>query len=64
MSHEDARFGDPHFEQMVREAAYGLWERDGRPDGREQHYWYLALAKCMRRREVEERVKRGLIAPM
>ena len=29
MSHEDARFGDPHFEQMVREAAYGLWERTG-----------------------------------
>jgi hypothetical protein len=64
MEGNEERFGDPSFEQFVRETAYGLWERDGRPDGREQHYWYQALAKCMRRREEEERLKRGLIDPI
>jgi hypothetical protein len=64
MNQEDTRFGDPQFEQFVRETAYGLWERDGRPGGREQHYWYLALGKCIRRREEEERLKRGLVDPI
>ena len=29
-------------EQRIRERAYLLWEADGRPEGRGDHYWYLA----------------------
>ena len=32
-----AHFGDPDFEQIVRENAYDLWERDGRPQDSEKH---------------------------
>lgn len=64
MARNDVKFGDPEFEQIVREKAYELWERGGRPQGGEKHYWYLALAKCMRQRDEEERGKRGLIDPM
>lgn len=31
-------------EHDIRETAYRLWEADGRPEGRDQHYWYEALA--------------------
>lgn len=43
-------FGDPAFEQAVRETAYFLWEHDGRPAGREQEYWYRALEQTLRQR--------------
>lgn len=42
---------DPVFEQAVRDTAYFLWEQDGRPDGREQDYWFRALERCLRQRE-------------
>ena len=29
-------------EEMVRELAYALWERDGCPVGGSEHYWLLA----------------------
>lgn len=32
----------PAFEQRVRERAYHLWLRDGRPEGREDEYWERA----------------------
>lgn len=28
----------------IRARAYLLWEADGRPDGRAEHYWQLAQA--------------------
>ena len=59
-----AHFGDPDFEQIVRENAYERWERDGRPQNSEKHYWYLALAKCLQQREEDERSRRGLVDPM
>ncbi|MEE8626646.1 MULTISPECIES: DUF2934 domain-containing protein [Methylobacterium] len=31
-----------HIETRIRERAYALWERDGRLDGRDAHYWTLA----------------------
>lgn len=31
-----------HDDAVIRERAYLLWERDGRPDGREMEYWTLA----------------------
>jgi transcriptional regulator with XRE-family HTH domain len=33
---------DDAAEQPLRELAYSLWEADGRPDGRDQEYWYRA----------------------
>lgn len=32
-------------ESQVRSTAYELWEQDGRPEGMEDHYWYLARAR-------------------
>lgn len=26
----------------VRDLAYQLWEQDGRPDGKDHHYWHAA----------------------
>jgi hypothetical protein len=31
-----------HSEQRIRETAYHLWEKDGRPLGRAEHYWEMA----------------------
>jgi len=30
-------------DERVRQRAYYLWEKDGRPHGRNDHYWALAL---------------------
>lgn len=36
---------EPHDnDAAVRARAYLLWEADGRPDGRAEHYWQLAQA--------------------
>jgi hypothetical protein len=32
-------------EDAVRTRAYLMWEADGRPFGRDDHYWGLALAE-------------------
>lgn len=29
-------------DDAIRQRAYFLWEKDGRPAGRDQHYWQLA----------------------
>ncbi len=29
-------------DDAIRQRAYLLWEADGRPDGRADHYWWLA----------------------
>lgn len=34
-----------HSEHDVRTRAYLMWEADGRPFGRDEHYWGLALAE-------------------
>lgn len=33
-------------EDAIRQRAYYLWEADGRPDGRHEHYWSLAHAEA------------------
>ncbi len=33
----------PITEDAIRTEAYRLWEADGRPFGRDEHYWGLAL---------------------
>jgi hypothetical protein len=35
-------------EQATREAAYHLWEREGRPDGRALDHWLRATAERSR----------------
>lgn len=32
-------------EQRIRETAYRLWDEAGRPEGREQHFWFRAEAE-------------------
>jgi hypothetical protein len=34
---------DRNKEQAVREMAYFIWEREGRPDGRAQDHWMRAV---------------------
>ena len=33
-------------EEAIRQRAYYLWEADGRPEGRGDHYWALAHAEA------------------
>jgi hypothetical protein len=33
---------DPAWEQKVRERAYAIWEREGRPQGRAEEIWLMA----------------------
>ncbi|HTJ59368.1 MAG TPA: DUF2934 domain-containing protein, partial [Devosiaceae bacterium] len=35
-------------DDSVRELAYRLWEDDGRPDGRDQEFWFRAEALLVR----------------
>jgi hypothetical protein len=39
-------------EHAVREAAYLIWEREGRPEGRAQDPWLRALTKTQRQCEM------------
>lgn len=43
MYQDTDKFVDLDFEQNVRQAAYLLWEKDGRPFGSEKQYWFRAL---------------------
>jgi hypothetical protein len=47
MYEDTERFIDLDFEQQVRQAAYHLWENDGRPFGKESHYWFQALEQLL-----------------
>jgi len=44
---------DKEFEARVRDTAYFLWENAGRPQGREQEYWFEALERSLRQREAD-----------
>jgi hypothetical protein len=35
-------------EQTIRDRAYFIWEREGRPDGRAQNHWYRAVKEARR----------------
>lgn len=52
-------WGDDQFEQAVRDAAYFLWEHDGRPNGREKEYWFRALEMKMRERRSDHDLKQA-----
>ena len=62
--HLDDPWVDEQFEDSVRRTAYVLWENDGRPEGAEKHYWFLAVEKCVAERREHERLERGLVDPM
>lgn len=32
-------------DDALRQRAYYLWEADGRPEGRSEHYWHLAVSE-------------------
>ncbi|WP_244173661.1 DUF2934 domain-containing protein [Caballeronia temeraria] len=34
-------------EDVIRHRAYLLWEADGRPEGRDEHYWHLASSQLL-----------------
>jgi hypothetical protein len=42
-------------ERMIREHAYQLWDRAGRPEGRSEEYWFAAKAECERKEATRER---------
>ena len=53
---------DRNAEQAVREAAYFIWEREGRPEGQAQDHWRRAVIQrsreeCHRDDELEEEEK-------
>lgn len=50
MYEDTEKFVDLDFEQKVRQAAYHLWEDDGRPLGDEKKYWFLALEQLVYQR--------------
>jgi Protein of unknown function (DUF2934) len=41
-------------EQVVRETAYFIWEREGRPDGRDWDHWLRAAAGVRARHDHED----------
>ena len=41
-------------EKVIRELAYELWERAGRPEGRSDEFWYAARFEVERREETGE----------
>jgi hypothetical protein len=46
---------DRNSEQAVREAAYFIWEREGRPEGRAQDHWSQAFIEtCGERRQRDD----------
>lgn len=51
MYHDTDKFVDLNFEQQVRQAAYLLWEKDGRPFGSEKEYWFRALEEQLAARD-------------
>lgn len=51
MYQDTDKFVDLNFEQSVRQAAYLLWERDGRPLGNEKEYWFRALEEQLAARD-------------
>lgn len=52
-------WSDPAFELAVRETAYFLWEQDGKPEGREQDYWFRALERSLRERNADHDLTNG-----
>jgi hypothetical protein len=49
---------DDSADHTIREAAYFIWEREGRPDGRAQDHWLQAVAGlAVQRGQNDERIE-------
>ncbi len=64
MTVQERAWVDEEFEQRVREVAYELWERDGRPENAEKHFWFKALRRCLKEHDEDDRLSRNLVDPM
>jgi hypothetical protein len=42
---------DQAWQRRVRERAYALWEREGRPEGHAERHWFQAEAELLRAEE-------------
>lgn len=40
--------------ESIAERAHALWEAEGRPDGRDQEFWYIAEAQLRDERQADE----------
>ncbi|MDR5806472.1 DUF2934 domain-containing protein [Caballeronia sp. LZ001] len=49
-------------EEEVRERAYRLWEADGRCEGRDEHYWNLAIQLLEEQVPLSERMTETVAA--
>ena len=49
-------------EDAIRQRAYYLWENDGRPDGRSDHYWQLALEEATAAMDTAAQAKSAKLA--
>jgi len=48
---------DHSADHTIREIAYFIWEREGRPDGRAQDHWLQAVAGLTQRGQNDERME-------
>jgi hypothetical protein len=55
----DAGKPDGDLTAAVRDTAYFLWEQDGRPEGRDDYYWHLALERHLRTRAFDVWLREG-----
>ena len=46
-------------EEIIRRTAYFLWEQDGRPPNRAEHYWQQAREKYIRERAYDLWLQEG-----
>lgn len=42
---------EEQYRKSIETEAYFLWEADGKPDGKDDYYWNLALEKITRKKE-------------
>jgi hypothetical protein len=49
-------------EDAVRTQAYLMWEADGRPLGRAEHYWHLAVTEIVAKGSAADKPKRRAAA--
>jgi hypothetical protein len=60
---EDLDGGRPEsenlFDQAIRERAYFLWEQAGKPEGRPQAFWDLAMDQHLRARAYAQSCQGG-----
>lgn len=51
-----------NLEDQTRATAYALWEADGKPEGKEQHYWQRAIEEIKQQNRLTARISRPINA--